>query len=55
MNAQATKTDSAAALVDHDLAPDVIVPGVIFERRPARCPGGTVLDGLFHAWITLDN
>jgi len=42
-------------LVDYDLARDVIVAGVTLERRPARCPGGTVLDGLFHAWITLDN
>ena len=55
MNAVAAKKGSDKKLVDHDLARDVIVPGVIFERRPARCPGGTVLDGLFHAWITLDN
>jgi len=55
MNAVAAKKGPDKELVDHDLARDVIVPGVIFERRPARCPGGTVLDGLFHAWITLDN
>ena len=55
MNAVAAKKGSDKELVDHDLTRDVIVPGVIFERRPARCPGGTVLDGLFHAWITLDN
>ena len=55
MNAVAAKKDSDKELVDYDLARDVIVPGVILERRPARCPGGTVLDGLFHAWITLDN
>jgi 6-oxocyclohex-1-ene-carbonyl-CoA hydrolase len=55
MNALAAKKDSERVLVDYDLAHDVIVPGVILERRPARCPGGTVLEGLFHAWITLDN
>jgi 6-oxo-cyclohex-1-ene-carbonyl-CoA hydrolase len=55
MNARATKKDSDRELVDYDLARDVIVPGVLFERRPAHCPGGTALDGLFHAWITLDN
>jgi len=55
MNAVASKNDSDKELVDYDLARDVIVPGVTLERRPARCPGGTVLDGLFHAWITLDN
>ncbi len=55
MNAVASKNDSNKGRVDFDLARDVIVPGVTLERRPARCPGGTVLDGLFHAWITLDN
>ncbi len=55
MNALAAKKDSERVLVDYDLVHDVIVPGVILERRPARCPGGTVLEGLFHAWITLDN
>ena len=55
MNALAAKKDSERVLVDYDLALNVIAPGVILERRPARCPGGTVLEGLFHAWITLDN
>ena len=55
MNAPATKTASDQQLVDYDLAHDVVVPGVVLERRPACCPGGTVLDGLYHAWITLDN
>jgi 6-oxo-cyclohex-1-ene-carbonyl-CoA hydrolase len=55
MNDVASKNDFDKELVDYDLARDVIVAGVTLERRPARCPGGTVLDGLFHAWITLDN
>jgi len=55
MNDVASRNDFDKELVDYDLARDVIVAGVTLERRPARCPGGTVLDGLFHAWITLDN
>ena len=55
MNAKAGNNRIPPELVDYDLARDVIVPGVILERRPARCPGGTVIDGLFHAWITIDN
>ncbi|MDH3352467.1 MAG: 6-oxocyclohex-1-ene-1-carbonyl-CoA hydratase [Gammaproteobacteria bacterium] len=55
MNALAAKSDADRELVDYNLAGDVVVEGVTFERRQARCPGGTVLEGLFHAWITLDN
>jgi 6-oxo-cyclohex-1-ene-carbonyl-CoA hydrolase len=55
MNALAVENRSNSALVNYELARDVIVPGVILDRRPARCPGGTVPDGLYHAWITLDN
>ena len=55
MNSQAAKRGSDTELENFELVPEFIVEGVTFERRPARCPGGTVLDGLFHAWITLDN
>ncbi len=55
MNAQAAKTGNGRKLVDYDLAREVIVPGVILEKRPARCSGGHALDGLYNAWITLDN
>ncbi len=55
MNAQLARKETDRELVDYDLAPEVIVPGVILERRPAHCPGGHLLDGLYHAWITLDN
>ncbi len=51
MNSQAAKRGSDTELENFELVPEVIVEGVTFERRPARCPGGTVLDGLFHAWI----
>lgn len=41
--------------MNHDLVGEALVPGVLLEKRPARCPGGRVLDGLYNAWITLDN
>ncbi|WP_432817227.1 6-oxocyclohex-1-ene-1-carbonyl-CoA hydratase [Sulfitobacter sp. JB4-11] len=45
--------------VSHDLVPDDVRNGitekVIFEKRPAKLPDGTIADGLFNAWITLNN
>jgi len=55
MNAEAAKSGNGRDLVDYDLAHELIVPGVKLEKRAARCPGGHALDGLFNAWITLDN
>ncbi len=55
MNAQAAKAGNGRKLVDYDLAREVMVPGVILDKRPARCSGGHALDGLYNAWITLDN
>lgn len=42
-------------LKDHTLAAQFSTDGVRFEKRPARMPDGTPVDGLFNAWITLDN
>ena len=42
-------------LVDHDLVAEVAVPGIKYEKRPARTPAGAVVPGLHNAWITLDN
>jgi 6-oxo-cyclohex-1-ene-carbonyl-CoA hydrolase len=39
---------------NHDLA-EIVVPGVRYERRPARTPDGTIAPGLYNAWIWLDN
>jgi 6-oxo-cyclohex-1-ene-carbonyl-CoA hydrolase len=39
----------------HDLVDDIGRPGVRYEKRPARRPDGTPVDGLYNAWITLDN
>ncbi len=41
-------------LIDHNVA-EIVVPGVRYEKRPARRPDGTVVDGLYNAWIWLDN
>ena len=43
------------SLVDHNLVPHASTPGVLFEKRPARTPDGKTVDGLYNAWITLDN
>ncbi len=44
-------------LVDHNLVPEsaAAVPGIRYEKRPAKRPDGSVAEGLFNAWITLDN
>ncbi len=55
MNAKAASSGNGRELADHDLTHELIVPGVNLEKRAARCPGGRALDGLFNAWITLDN
>ena len=44
-----------AQLNDHDIVPFETVPGVRYEKRPARLPNGSVAEGLFNAWIWLDN
>ena len=55
MNAEAVNEANGTELENYDLVPAVIVPGVTFEKRAARCPLGHALDGLYNAWITLDN
>jgi len=47
--------NAAATLKDHNLVPETVVPGVLYEKRSARKPDGTLAEGLFNAWITLDN
>jgi 6-oxo-cyclohex-1-ene-carbonyl-CoA hydrolase len=39
----------------HDLTPPAHAPGVIFEERPLRHPGGEAVAGLHTVRITLDN
>src|SRR5512141_2325250 len=40
---------------NHELDEDFARPGVRYEKRPARKPDGTVVPGLYNAWIWLDN
>lgn len=42
-------------LNDHNLVPEQIVPGVLFEKRPAKRLDGSIAEGVYNAWITLDN
>ena len=49
------ETTRPDTLKDHDIVAETVVPGVLFEKRPARTPDGQVADGLYNAWITLDN
>jgi 6-oxo-cyclohex-1-ene-carbonyl-CoA hydrolase len=42
-------------LRSHDLTDVPERSGVRFERRPARRPDGTIVQGLYNAWIWLDN
>ncbi|OAN49943.1 6-oxocyclohex-1-ene-1-carbonyl-CoA hydrolase [Paramagnetospirillum marisnigri] len=42
-------------LNDHNLVRTEVVPGVIYEKRPAKRADGSVAEGLYNAWITLDN
>lgn len=58
------KTPSSAAiarqtapknLVDHDLAPAPDCPQVLYQKRPATTPDGQTVEGLYNAWIILNN
>lgn len=43
----------------HDLVPEsareAICDEVIFEKKPARNPDGSIAEGVYNAWITLNN
>ncbi len=58
MNTETEKVSNSTApgeLVDHRLSSDSIADGVKYELRQAKAPDGTIADGLFNAWIILDN
>jgi 6-oxocyclohex-1-ene-carbonyl-CoA hydrolase len=52
--ANAAVKSGDAGLIDHNL-PEMVAPGVKYEKRPARKPDGSVVEGLYNAWIWLDN
>ncbi len=45
---------AARELINHNL-PELVVPGVKYEKRPATTPDGKTAKGLYNAWIWLDN
>ncbi len=53
--AEVTARTAPEHLIDHNLVAEAVVPGVLYEKRPARTPDGSVAEGLYNAWITLDN
>ncbi len=53
--ASVARDTAPADLKDHTLTPEWVVPGVLYEKRPATTPDGAVVPGLYNAWITLDN
>lgn len=59
MNIKATTSSGEFQFAAHDLVSDAareaITDGVLYEKRPARRPDGSVAEGLFNAWITLNN
>jgi len=41
---------------NHDLVQDIPAEGgVLFEKKPVKDPKGNVIEGLYNAWITLNN
>jgi 6-oxo-cyclohex-1-ene-carbonyl-CoA hydrolase len=50
----ATKPET---LNDHNLVAESEMPceGILYDKRPAKKADGSVVDGLFNVWITLDN
>ena len=51
----ATVDTTPGGLVDHNLAPAHDCPSVLYELRPAKTPAGDAVEGLYNAWITLNN
>ncbi|KAA3632260.1 MAG: 6-oxocyclohex-1-ene-1-carbonyl-CoA hydratase [Proteobacteria bacterium] len=55
MTSEIAEHTAPQTLVDHDLLPFPACEGILFEKRPARDLSGNPVDGLYNAWITLDN
>ena len=57
--AAGTATPEGFDFVSHDLVDDAareaVTDQVLYEKRPARNPDGSVAEGLYNAWITLNN
>ncbi len=44
-----------AEAIDHNLVPEQEYEGVLVERKPAKRLDGSVAEGLYNTWITLNN
>ncbi len=59
MNVETTPPAGEFEFRPHDLVPDKargeISENVIYENRPARSADGSLVDGLYNVWITLNN
>ena len=55
MSNAATKVSAPYVLKNHDLVEGYVVPGLRYEKRPAKTPDGKSAAGLYNAWIWLDN
>ena len=53
--ADIVKQTAPLELIDHNLVPYQVTEGVRLEKRPARDPAGNTVEGLYNAWIILDN
>ena len=55
MNSSRQENARKGPLTDHNLAPEIERSGILYEKRPAKLPDGTIVDGLYNVWITLNN
>ena len=53
--AQIIERTAPEELIDHNLVPQTVCEGILFEKKPARDLKGNVAEGLYNIWITLDN
>lgn len=49
------KRTAPSELIDHNLVSQKVTEGVLLEKRRIRDGDGNEVDGLYNAWITLDN
>ncbi len=54
-NAAAIAPAAPYVLKSHDIVEGYVVPGLRYEKRPAKTPDGKTVAGLYNAWIWLDN
>jgi 6-oxo-cyclohex-1-ene-carbonyl-CoA hydrolase len=53
--AQIIERTAPEELIDHNLVPQTVCEGILFEKKPARDLNGNIAEGLYNVWITLDN